>query len=389
MVVYKCVPIARSVPLLTSPLHDYSANSSRVFRAYFLLIGMSTSLRNTIIGSICIAFGQLLFATNDAIIKLSNMKESQLLIGRFGIQFMIAIFWWVLYKPKNVTNWYGDKPYIINIWFRGISFTINTICLWYGVMRLPLGDATCIYYQSPLIIAMISFLFLGEKLPKTTPIICILAITGIIFLVQPPIIISIYNYKESQSLNLDGLIAIFIALFCWSISASLVRTALNTHFLQLEIVSAGQTLFISIPILLILNHYIIKNPLIGNLDLSDWSFDISSIIIMIIIGIFGFIALSLNVIGFQYGEATKVAWMEYIAVVFAFIYQIYLFNDIPNKFEVIGVVLLTIACITSITEEFILHNYFKNKLNKTIFFLWLSVALFFSFNFLFFIIYFL
>ena len=78
------------------------------------------SLRNTIIGSLCIAFGQLLFATNEAILKLSSLKESQLLFGRFGIQFIIAIFWWIFKKPSNAINWYGDKPHIINIWSRGI-----------------------------------------------------------------------------------------------------------------------------------------------------------------------------------------------------------------------------------------------------------------------------
>eukprot|EP01084_Bolivina_argentea_P039570 73121_1 len=331
----------------------------------------SSSLRNTMIGSGCIAFGQLLFATNDAIIKLSNLKESQLLIGRFGIQFMIAITWWIVRKPTNTINWYGDKPYIINIWCRGITFTINTICLWYGVMRLPLGDATCIYYQSPLVIAIITFLFLGEKLPKTTPLICTLAITGIIFLAQPPIIISLFNRyvynmdnEKIESLNIDGLISMFIALFSWSISASLVRTAVDSHFLQLEIVSAGQTLYGSIPMLLILNHFIIHNPLIGDFNLKEWSFDIKSIIIMIVIGTFGFIALSLNVIGFQYGDATKVAWLEYIAIVFSFIYQIYVFNDIPNKFEIIGVMLLSIACILPISEE--LYYYCSRKLSNTV-----------------------
>ena len=57
---------------------------------------------------------------------------------------------------------------------------------------------------------------------------------------------------------------------------------------------------------------------------------------MVIIGILGFLALMLNVIGYQIGDATKVAWMEYLDLVFAFLYQWLYFKNIPTKWEIIG-----------------------------------------------------
>ena len=80
---------------------------------------------------------------------------------------------------------------------------------------------------------------------------------------------------------------------------------------------------------------------------------------MIIVGIFGFIALSLNVIGFQYGDATKVAWLEYIIILFSFIYQIWLFDDTPNELEIVGLLFIIFACFLSLFEE--LYNHLKNK----------------------------
>ena len=84
----------------------------------------------------------------DAIVKISGLKESQLLFGRFGMQFFIAVCWWIFQKPKGCHNWYGGEPYIVNIWTLGVMFCINVVCAWYAYIRLPIGGATCIYYQS-------------------------------------------------------------------------------------------------------------------------------------------------------------------------------------------------------------------------------------------------
>ena len=179
----------------------------------------SGSLRSIVIGSLCIAFGELLFSTNDALVKLSSMQESQCLYGRFGIQLFIAICWWFCNKPKDSQNWYGDKPYILNIWFRGIAYTINTIAIWYAVIRLPIGDAMCIYYQGPIIIAILASIFLKEPLPKLTPLIFVFAMIGIMLISQPTFIIILYyqifetdNKQNIKPLNIDGLFAAFLAL---------------------------------------------------------------------------------------------------------------------------------------------------------------------------------
>ena len=60
--------------------------------------------------------------------------------------------------------------------------------------------------------------------------------------------------------------------------------------------------------MLLLNQYVIKNETIGGFEKNDWEWSAKSIGIMIGIGVEGFMALSLNVIGYQYADATKVGW---------------------------------------------------------------------------------
>ena len=69
--------------------------------------------------------------------------------------------------------------------------------------------------------------------------------------------------------------------------------------------------------MILLNYLFIDNKYIGYI--SDWSWEITSILITILIGFIGFGALSLNVIGFQYGDATKISWIEYTQIIIAYI----------------------------------------------------------------------
>ena len=107
---------------------------------------------------------------------------------------------------------------------------------------------------------------------------------------------------------------------------------------------------ISVPALMAING-VLQSDVIGRSDLSDWSADPLSISIGCMASITGFGAVSLNVIGYQYGEATKVVWSEYLILVFAFLYQIFVFDVIPNQFEIVGVILIITACMLSLAEE--------------------------------------
>eukprot|EP01083_Nonionella_stella_P014548 40848_1 len=338
----------------------------------------NNSFRSIIVGSCFVTLGQLLFSTNSAIVKYSGLKESQLLFGRFGIHTLISICYWIILKYSSQTHantfshWYGEKPYIKSIWLRGFTFTINQICFWYAIIRLPIGDAECIFYQTPIVIAMFGWIFLKETLPKTTPIICLLGVAGVLCISQPQFITAMYtktfhaeDEEDVAPLNADGVLSMVTAVFAWSITAILIRQAKGSHFLQLDIVAGIQTMFISTPTVLLVNHYFLHNAFIGDLDFNDWVFDMRSTLLILLLGVVGFGALTCSIVGYQYADATKVAWLEYTTLLFAFSYQIFLFGDIPNTLEVIGVIFVLLACVVSILEE-LYKKYLTNKISYSV-----------------------
>jgi hypothetical protein len=48
-----------------------------------------------------------------------------------------------------------------------------------------------------------------------------------------------------------------------------------------------------------------------SLSSTDWDWSLDGLLAMTIIGVFSFFGMMLTVIGYQFGDATKVAWMEY------------------------------------------------------------------------------
>jgi len=202
---------------------------------------------------------------------------------------------------------------------------MGIVILYYGQSRLPLGDAYCIILQLPLVIAFMGRIFLKEKLPKMTPLIALFGIAGIILIAQPSWLLKYLPMKEElidtdnvHSMDVIGLIALLIAVFIWGIQTLMVRKAQNSHFLQLELAASGNMVFVGSTALLAMNHFVLHEDHIGDFRADSWDFGLESIGIMLSVGCLGFLGLTLQVVGYQYGDATKVSWLQYLSLVFGF-----------------------------------------------------------------------
>eukprot|EP01084_Bolivina_argentea_P117836 209191_1 len=347
---------------------------------------MATSfIKWQIIGSLFVGMYASLTTINQTIVKGSGLTIAQCVLGRYATQFICATLWWNIKKPQKpylfdslnnntttiIHNWYGDKPYILNIWGRGFLYGLNSLFHYVSIILLPIGDAQCILFQAPLIAVYIGAIWLKESLPSfyilipsTTMVIC-----GIVLMSQPVFVLQIFtekdNNKNYESLNIYGILAATVSAICWSFSSLLIRKAKDSHLLQIEFASSGCLCFVLLPISLVINHYIFHIPYFGNLyffDKNEWSFNIYAILIMITIGICGFAQLCCNVTGYQLGKATYVSWLEYITIPTAFIYQTIFFDDFPNKYEIVGGILVTAGCLLPLIQQLYVYYTHKNRI---------------------------
>eukprot|EP01083_Nonionella_stella_P044639 120163_1 len=327
----------------------------------------------TIIGSLCVTLYAALTTLNQVAFKVSGLTITQVALSRYTIQFGLAILWWTVRKPTRpylfnsshqnndavtIHNWYGDKPLVINIWLRGILYATCQILLLMSLFLLPIGDMLCIKFQRPLLVAYFGALFLKEKLPDWYILLpaTIMSFTGILLLSQPSFLLKKidpnYHYEP---LNTYGMILIITATSMYVPMILLIRTAKNAHFLQLEFATSGCMCFVTIPIVLLLNEYVLHLELIGDLNINHWRFDLQSIGYMIFFGVCGFVQVSTIVVGYQLGDATQVSWLEYITIPMGFMYQALVFHDAPNKYETIGGILVTSGCLLPLMKQIYLY----------------------------------
>ena len=114
------------------------------------------SVKNILIGSLCVALSQVTHGLMEVMVKASEMRIAQFVIARYIIELILASLWWKWKTPVHASsdnknmNWYRNFPYIINIWIRGMIVSTNFITL-YAVCMLPLGDFQTIFYHAPLL----------------------------------------------------------------------------------------------------------------------------------------------------------------------------------------------------------------------------------------------
>ncbi len=105
--------------------------------------------KQTLIGMIIVAFGTALFCTVGAIVQHHGGSVLQLMLGRYITQNILSWCIWFS-NPYSIRSqcqhWYGDKPYRLNIWIRGLLLFCTVFFWWRGLELLPLGSLYILYY---------------------------------------------------------------------------------------------------------------------------------------------------------------------------------------------------------------------------------------------------
>ncbi|MGZ8311242.1 MAG: DMT family transporter, partial [Allosphingosinicella sp.] len=71
---------------------------------------------------------------------------------------------------------------------RGVGVSIATICFFFGVMAMPLADATAVQFSSPILTALLAPLVLGERTRPATWVATLLAFAGVLVVLRPNVL---------------------------------------------------------------------------------------------------------------------------------------------------------------------------------------------------------
>jgi drug/metabolite transporter (DMT)-like permease len=265
------------------------------------------------VGVTLIVSAVLLFSVQDGIAKYLSMVYAPLLIAwmRFLAQVLMLT---VFYGPKlklgllrtRVPQWQFLR--VICMVGANLSFLV-------GLRYIPLGEATAIFFLSPILVVLFSRWLLSERIVAIQMVSIVVSLIGVFLIVRP----------GAEMFTLAALLPIASALFiaCYQMLTRKVMATDNAAA-SMFLVSLGACLVLAIPL-----------PFFWTtLPLSVW-------VIVFIQAVFALVGHLMMTNAYRFASAAVLAPFTYFQIVFSAIVGFLAFDHLPDLWSGIGIGLVT------------------------------------------------
>ncbi|XP_054975626.1 solute carrier family 35 member G1 isoform X2 [Sorex araneus] len=227
---------------------------------------------------------------------------------------------------RGRTGFIGPKGQRILLIFRGVLGSTAMVLFYYALQATSLADTTVITFSSPVFTSLFAWIFLKEKYSPWDALFTVFAITGVILIVRPPFLFGSSSTEAGQrySVHLKGTFAaVGHAVFGAGTLVILRKMGVSVDYFLSIWYYVVLGLMECVAILFVLGAWSLPNCGLDRLFL-------------VLIGLFGLGGQVFLTKALQIEKAGLVSIMKTMDVVFAFIFQILFFNDMPTWWTVGG-----------------------------------------------------
>ncbi|XP_045770222.1 solute carrier family 35 member G1 [Maniola jurtina] len=276
------------------------------------------------LGLLLATLSSLFFSLCSVIVKsLVNIDPMQLAMFRF-IGVLLPTLPIVIYTEQPI---FPEGKRILLV-LRSIVGTVGLMLSFYAFRNMPLADASVIVFSVPVFVALFARVFLKEPCGIWNTVSIVLTLVGVILITHPPFI-----FGESESVgnpnynSLRGAIAAFVSTIFGANAYVLLRVLKGLHFsvimTNFGAIAIVQTLFYSF--------------VFGVLCMPNCG---TERFLVVCLAIFSYLGQILLTMSLQMEQAGPVAIARSADIVFAFLWQVMFFDEIPSKYSVCGAVLV-------------------------------------------------
>ncbi len=142
-----------------------------------------TSQKQIILAIFLTIIGGSLLAIMDAISKnlTSSFEVIQVLWSRYFFHALIVMVYLLLRQPRNIFK--SNRPKVQLQ--RSFLLFGATLAMYTSLKYLPLADAAAVQFFSPVLVTILSSLFLGEKIGIRRYLAVLAAFCGVLIIIQP------------------------------------------------------------------------------------------------------------------------------------------------------------------------------------------------------------
>ncbi|MFK8077224.1 MAG: DMT family transporter [Granulosicoccus sp.] len=277
---------------------------------------------NNVKGALILMMAAFGFSLMVAMIKVAGerLPVTQILfIRQLGMTLMVAP---VLFKtfPSSL------KSGQLHLQFGRIFFAL--IAMYFGfsaIINMPLADATAIAFAKSFFVTIFAVLFLKETVGIYRWSAVVIGFIGVLVMVRPGTAgFSVYGLMAVGAAASAGLVMVIIRL--------LSRTDPPSTILAYQAIGVG--IIMSVPAIV---QWIPPTP-------SEWA-------LLAAIGFVSYFAQKANIYAFSYGEASMLASLDYVRLVYATLFGWLLFSELPAVSTWVGAGIIILASIYTVHRE--------------------------------------
>ncbi|CEP15406.1 hypothetical protein [Parasitella parasitica] len=296
--------------------------------------------RREIIGLLFMTLSALGFSTMSLFVKLSgtSFPSFEIVFARSIIQTVFGLLGCAILKV-NPLGKPGVRRWLL---FRGLAGTIGLSLFFYSITKLPLADATVVFFLGPACTAILASVVLGEAFTLFDGICSVACMIGVVLVSKPQFLFGGGEDDGTSPKNQDvsewqRLFAILCALLGAMMSAvayvTVRKIGRGAHYL-VHVVYFGFVSIVVAPIGMIL----FQSPVLPH---GRYEYGM-----LILVGLFAFVGQCFLNQGLQMAPAGPGTLMRMNDVVFAFLFGIFILHEYPDIYSISGasiIVLMTSA----------------------------------------------
>ena len=268
-------------------------------------------------GALLVLLAFFVFSATDAIVKIMAAT-----IPAPQVTFLITVAALVLILGHAIAT--GRLHRLVPrqpslAFWRAFLLAVDTLLIHYAFAKLPLAEAYLIAFLTPILVAMLGFVFLGERLSRLGWAGVLIGFAGVIVALKPGV----------APLNLGHLAAFGSAVF-FALSLALLRRA---KMAETDEALVASLLVVMTPIALAVAAVSTDR---APIDLAGYGFALAGGALML-----GGHALLVR--GFRVGEASVVAPFQYSQIIWGCLYGVLLFATPVELHTLLGAAIIILS----------------------------------------------
>ena len=258
-------------------------------------------------GIFFILISSITFALVAVLIK--NVEHLPLMEMVFFRSIPTMIIFPIIIKRMNIPLFGNNKPIL---WFRCFIGVLGILTVFYTFTIMPLTDAMTLLQLHPLFIFFLSGIFLKEKLSLQKIPFFLFAFLGGVLVIKPGLRIDMF----------PAMIAILAAIFMAITHVTLRHLRLTDHPLVIVNYFAYISAFIGLMTLFLQKNF--KVP------------SISDLFFLTLLGLCAVVTQYTLTRAYQMAPANLISLYAYSQIIFASVFGLLFFKEIPDIFSIIG-----------------------------------------------------